>query len=162
MCFFGFGAGENERETHHGWIAEQWHSNLSPLKGEMSRSDRGVPLRAATLPTSPFRGGFAKGTCSNLSPLKGEMSRSDRWVPLRAAMLPTSPERGGFAKGTCSNLSPLKRGDVTECSNLSPLKGEMSRSDRGVLLNKTPVWKRIGKEQNPKNGKCYRRFSHCS
>ena len=29
-------------------------------------------------------------------------------------------------------------------------------------LNKTPVWKRIGKEQNPKNGKCYRRFSHCS
>ena len=41
MCFFGFGAGENERETHHGWIAVQWHSNLSPLKGEMSRSDKG-------------------------------------------------------------------------------------------------------------------------
>ncbi len=33
-------------------------SNLSPLEGEMSRSDRGVPLRAASLPTSPFRGGF--------------------------------------------------------------------------------------------------------
>lgn len=29
-------------------------------------------------------------------------------------------------------------------------------------LNKASVWKRIGKEQNPKNGKCYRRFSHCS
>ena len=148
MYFFGFGAGENERETYHGRIAVQGHSGLSPLKGEMSRSDRGVLLRAATLPTSPFRGGFAKGTCSNLSPLKREMSRSDRGVPLRAAMLPTSPFRGGFAKGTCSNLSPLK--------------GEMSRSDRGVPLNKTPVWKRIGKEQNPKNGKCYRRFSHCS
>lgn len=29
-------------------------------------------------------------------------------------------------------------------------------------FNKTPVWKRIRKEQNLKNGKCYRRFSHCS
>ena len=29
-------------------------------------------------------------------------------------------------------------------------------------LNKASVLKRIGKEQNPKNGKCYRRFSHCS
>ena len=80
MYFFGFGAGENERETYHGRIAVQGHSGLSPLKGEMSRSDRGVPLRAATPPTSPFWGGFAKGTCSNLSPLKGEMSRSDRGV----------------------------------------------------------------------------------
>ena len=138
MYFFGFGAGENERETYHGRIAVQGHSGLSPLKGEMSRSDRGVPLRAAMLPTSPFWGGFAKGTCSNLSPLKREMSRSDRGVPLRAATLPTSPFRGGFARG------------------------EMSRSDRGVPLNNPPVWKRIGKEQNPKNGKCYRRFSHCS
>ena len=118
MYFFGFGAGENERETYHGRIAVQGHSGLSPLKGEMSHSDRGVLLRAATLPTSPFWGGFAKGTCSNLSPLKREMSRSDRGVLLRAATLPTSPFRGGFAKGTCSNLSPLK--------------GEMSRSDRGV------------------------------
>lgn len=42
MYFFGFGVGENEREIHHGWIAVQWHSNLSPLKGEMSHSDRGV------------------------------------------------------------------------------------------------------------------------
>ena len=32
------------------------------------------------LPTAPFWGGFARGTCSNLSPLKGEMSRSDRGV----------------------------------------------------------------------------------
>ena len=81
MYFFGFGAGENERETDYGRIAEQWHSNLFPLKGEMSRSDRGVQ-EGITIPLHP--------------------------------------------------------------------------------LNKTPIWKRIGKEQNPKNGKCYRRFSHCS
>ena len=98
----------------------------SPLKGEMSRSDRGVPLRAAMLPTSPFWGGFAKGTCSNLSPLKREMSRSDRGVPLRAATLPTSPFRGGFARG------------------------EMSRSDRGVPLNNPPFGKESEKNRTRK------------
>lgn len=81
MCFFGFGAGENERETDYGRIAEQWHSNLSTLKGEMSHSDRGVQECITIL------------------------------------------------------LHPL---------------------------NKAPILKRIGKEQNLKNGKCYRRFSHCS
>ena len=103
----------------------------------MSRSDRGVPLRAASLPTSPFRRGFAKGATSRSDrgvhpseqlrcppPLSGEALQKGRChavtegSPLRAASLPTSPFREGFAKGTCSNLSPLK--------------GEMSRSDRGA------------------------------
>ena len=56
MYFFGFGAGENERETYHGRIAVQGHSGLSPLKGEMSRSDKGGAGKhndAFTFPQQP-------------------------------------------------------------------------------------------------------------
>ena len=59
MYFFGFGAGENERETDYGRIAVQWHSNLSPLKGEMSRSDRGVSHPSEQLRCSPPLSGEA-------------------------------------------------------------------------------------------------------
>ena len=71
-----------------------WHCLGEALqKGQRHAVTEGSPLRAASLPTSPFWGGFAKG----------EMSRSDRGVPLRAASLSTSPFRGGFAKKAMSH-----------------------------------------------------------
>ena len=68
MYFFGFGAGENERETDYGRIAVQWYSNLSPLKGEMSRSDKGVHPSEQLRRPPPLSGeALQKGRCHGVT-----------------------------------------------------------------------------------------------
>ena len=98
----------------------------------------GSPLRAATLPTFPFWGGFARGTCSNLSPLKGEMSQSDRRVSHLSEQLRCPPplSREALQKGQCHAVtegSPLRAASLPTSSFWGGFaKGAMSRSDRGV------------------------------
>ena len=75
-----------------GELCKTLRSPLPPLRGEMSRSDRGgvrrqrsdrpwdrePPLCLRHLPRKGGEGDLFRNLCKTLSPLRGEMSRSDR------------------------------------------------------------------------------------